>query len=87
MAIVANWWNSLGLRLKLQILIQGFLILVLLAAQQWVLVQFEKQVLHGATDRARAAAPMRWRSAASNFSRICEINLGVMRLSPKAFSA
>jgi methyl-accepting chemotaxis protein len=55
-AIVANWWNSLGLRLKLQILIQGFLILVLLAAQQWVLVQFEKQVLHGATDRAQAVA-------------------------------
>jgi len=51
---MTNWWRRLGLRLKLQILIQGFLLLVLGAAQAWISIQFENQVMHSAEVRARA---------------------------------
>ena len=49
---VSDWWGRIGLQLKLQLLIQGFLIVVLVAAQQWVLMQFEHQVLSAAEQRA-----------------------------------
>jgi len=51
---ISNWWRRLGLRLTLQILIQGFLLIVLGAAQAWISTQFERQVLHSAEVRARA---------------------------------
>lgn len=51
---VINWWRTIGLQLKLQILIQGFLIAVLLVAQQWISMQFEHQVLTAAEARAVA---------------------------------
>jgi len=51
---LANWWGRLGLQLRLQILIQGFLIVILLAAQQWIAIQFEHQVLTAAEERAAA---------------------------------
>jgi methyl-accepting chemotaxis protein len=41
------------LQLKLQILIQGFLIVILASAQQWVTIRFERQILSAAEDRAR----------------------------------
>ncbi len=41
MAIFRQFWNSVGLQQKLQILIQGFLILLLLLAQRWLDHQFE----------------------------------------------
>jgi methyl-accepting chemotaxis protein len=53
---VSNWWDKLGLQLKLQILIQGFLIVILVAAQQWILYQFEHQVLNAAEERAKTVA-------------------------------
>lgn len=49
---VSDWWGRVGLQLKLQLLIQGFLIIVLVCAQQWILVQFEHQVLTAAEQRA-----------------------------------
>jgi len=49
-----NWWSKIGLQLKLQILIQGFLIVILLAAQQWLSLQFEHLVLTAAEERAVA---------------------------------
>jgi methyl-accepting chemotaxis protein len=52
----ADSWHRTGLRLKLQILIQGFLVVVLGAAQVWVSTQFERQVISGAESRARAVA-------------------------------
>jgi hypothetical protein len=42
---LSAWWEKIGLQLKLQILIQGFLIIVLLFAQHWLSLQFERQVM------------------------------------------
>ena len=38
-------WERIGLQLKLQILIQGFLIVTLLFAQYWIYTQLEHQIL------------------------------------------
>jgi len=54
--IFIKWWEKLALQLKLQILIQGFLIAILVTSQQWVSIQFEKQVLNAAQDRSKAVA-------------------------------
>jgi methyl-accepting chemotaxis protein len=51
-----NWWSRLGLRFKLQILIQGFLIVVLAGAQAWISSVFERQVRESAEVRARTIA-------------------------------
>lgn len=51
-----TWWNRLGLQLKLQILIQGFLIVILIGAQQWITVQIEHQVMTAAEERAKIVA-------------------------------
>ena len=56
MSAIYNWWGRVKLQLKLQILIQGFLIVILLAAQQWILYQFERLVLTAAEERAIAVA-------------------------------
>lgn len=56
MSAISNWWGKVELQLKLQILIQGFLIIILVAAQQWILYQFEHQVLNAAEERAKAVA-------------------------------
>ena len=56
MDAVSVWWGKIGLQSKLQILIQGFLIVVLVAAQHWITIQFEHHVLRAAEDRAKVAA-------------------------------
>ncbi len=56
MASLFNWWRKIGLQLKFQILIQGSLIVILLAAQQWLSIQFENEVLHAAKERANVVA-------------------------------
>ena len=53
---IARWWDGVGLQLKLQVLIQGFLLVILLAAQHWLAAQYERQVLGAAEERARAIA-------------------------------
>ena len=53
---MAAWWGRIGLQLKLQILIQGFLIVILVAAQQWISIQFEQQATNAAKERAREVA-------------------------------
>ncbi len=54
--VTSSWWDKVPLQFKLQILMQGFLILVLVAAQQWFSTKFEQQVLNGAEDRAKTLA-------------------------------
>ena len=56
MTYFASWWARLGLQLKLQIVIQGFLIIILLAAQQWIANRFQTQILKDASDRTAAVA-------------------------------
>jgi methyl-accepting chemotaxis protein len=53
---ISSWWIGLGLRLKLQILIQGFLIVILVIAQLVISVKLEDQVLQAAEERARTVA-------------------------------
>jgi methyl-accepting chemotaxis protein len=56
MGSISGGWKKIGLQLKLQILIQGSLIVILLVAQQWLAAQFERQVLNAAKDRANEVA-------------------------------
>ncbi|MFA7268008.1 MAG: methyl-accepting chemotaxis protein [Sterolibacterium sp.] len=56
MNVVSAWWSKIGLQLKLQFLIQGVLIVILLAAQQWITSQFESQLMGAAEDRAKEVA-------------------------------
>jgi methyl-accepting chemotaxis protein len=53
---ISNRWSKVGLQLKLQILIQGFLFVVLLAAQHWMSSQFEHRSLKAAEERAVTTA-------------------------------
>jgi methyl-accepting chemotaxis protein len=53
---ISAWWDKLGLQLKLQMLIQGFLIVILVVAQQWILHRFEHQTLSAAEERAKTVA-------------------------------
>ena len=50
------WWSRVGLQLKLQILIQGFLILILLPAQLWLAQQIEQRTVSEARARATVVA-------------------------------
>jgi methyl-accepting chemotaxis protein len=52
----AAWWSNTGLQFKLQVLIQGFLLAVLLIAQHWFANQLEERALAGAHQRAVAMA-------------------------------
>ncbi|MBK9441868.1 MAG: PAS domain-containing protein [Comamonadaceae bacterium] len=47
-------WNKIGLKLKLQLLIQGFLIIILVSAQHWVSRYIEEQLLNAARERTMA---------------------------------
>ncbi len=49
-------WGSLSIQAKLQILIQGFLIVVLAASQRWTMDNFEKRMLAEAKIRATISA-------------------------------
>jgi methyl-accepting chemotaxis protein len=51
-----NKWSRLGLQLKLQILIQCFMLFVLLAAQYWISSQIERRAIHAAQDRTAMVA-------------------------------
>ncbi|MEO5659107.1 MAG: methyl-accepting chemotaxis protein [Polaromonas sp.] len=53
---IISLWHGVGLQLKLQILIQGFLIVILVAAQQWLTAQFEHRTLLAAEERTTAIA-------------------------------
>jgi methyl-accepting chemotaxis protein len=54
-SLAASWANT-GLQFKLQILIQGFLFVVLLGTQQWFASQLEDRALAAANERALALA-------------------------------
>ncbi len=49
-------WNSLSIQAKLQILIQGFLIIVLAVSQRWTMDRFERRMLDEARIRAQISA-------------------------------
>ena len=45
-------WNQFGLQLRLQILIQGFLLVILLASQTWISSQISARSMRAAQDRS-----------------------------------
>lgn len=49
-------WNSLSIRAKLQIMIQGFLIAVLVISQHWTMASFEQRIVHDAQIRLVSTA-------------------------------
>jgi len=51
-----TWWNSLGIQLKLQIIIQLVLIAVLIPTQLWIERHFKEEILLAAESRARVSA-------------------------------
>ncbi len=55
-AAQGSWWRRIGLQLKMQVLIQGCLIVVLFAAQQWIARRFEQELMDAAQKRAVAVA-------------------------------
>ncbi len=52
----SSWWSQLGLQHKLQILIQGCLILILFPAQLWLTAQLKDNTLFSAHERTIAVA-------------------------------
>lgn len=51
-----NWWNSLGIGIKLSIPIQAMLVIVLTFTQLWVMAHFKENILNGAEMRAKVSA-------------------------------
>ncbi len=51
-----GWWSQIGLQLKLQVLIQGIMLAILLPSQQWISTQIENRLLHAAEDRTEVVA-------------------------------
>jgi len=54
MNTVNVWWSKVGLQRKLQLLIQGFLLIILISAQFWLLNKIEYMELEAARERATA---------------------------------
>lgn len=56
MAMIANWWYGLSMRLKLSLLIQVGLLIVLVFTQRWLMASFETKILQSAQIRAEETA-------------------------------
>jgi len=69
---MSNWWQQLGLQRKLQILIQGFLLVVLLSAQHWLSLQFEQSTMQAARARTTAVAD----SAINGLNTLMDMEVG-----------
>ena len=72
MTAISHVWGRLGLQIKLQILIQGLLIAILLSAQQWVANEFTNESLKSAEQRATALAD----SVINGMNTMMEIEVG-----------
>ncbi len=53
---VSDWWRNIGLQAKLQMLIQGFLLIILVSAQQLITYQFERQFQSDTEGRAKTVS-------------------------------
>jgi len=50
--MVAKWWGSLSIQIKLTLLIQVSLVIILAFAQRWVMSSFEEKIIESAKIRA-----------------------------------
>jgi len=69
---MSDWWNKIGLQRKLQILIQGFLLLVLLGVQFWLSHHFEERAVFAAKERTTAVAD----GAINGLNTLMDIQVG-----------
>ena len=53
---LSDWWIGIGLQLRLQIIIQGVLIVLLVMAQLWASTHLEQQLLIAVEERAKSVA-------------------------------
>lgn len=65
-------WSRISLRLKLQLLIQGLLLIMLLSAQQWLIHEFERSGLKAAENRTNTVAD----SVNNGLNTMMEIQIG-----------
>ena len=56
MGMIADRWSKISLQLKLQVLMQGFLILILVGTQLWLSKQMESHLLTAAEERTMVVA-------------------------------
>ncbi len=54
--MIARWWSSLSIQIKLTLLIQVSLVIILAFAQRWVMSSFESKIIESAKTRAVEAA-------------------------------
>lgn len=54
--MIARWWGSLSIQIKLTLLIQVSLVIILAFAQRWVMSSFESKIIESAKTRAVEAA-------------------------------
>lgn len=54
--MIARWWSSLSIQIKLTLLIQVSLVVILAFAQRWVMSSFESKIIESAKTRAVEAA-------------------------------
>ena len=53
---VVHWWHALSMQVKLALLIQGCIAIVLLLAQNWIVMRGEHRILDAAKERAQLTA-------------------------------
>jgi diguanylate cyclase (GGDEF)-like protein/PAS domain S-box-containing protein len=54
--MIKNWWYSLSIQIRLSLLIQVGLLVILVAAQRWLMASFEEKIMESAESRAEEAA-------------------------------
>ena len=69
---MSDWWSRIGLQRKLQILIQGFLLLVFIGVQHWISARFEERAMLAAHERTTAVAD----GAINGLNTLMDITVG-----------
>jgi hypothetical protein len=65
-------WKTLSLQQRLQFLIQGLLLIILLSAQQWLIHEFERTGIKAAEERTNAVAD----GVTNGLNTLMEIEIG-----------
>jgi methyl-accepting chemotaxis protein len=72
MSSILMSWNKISLQRKLQVLIQGLLLIILLSAQQWLIKEFERSGIKAAEERTDTVAD----SVNNGLNTLMEIDIG-----------
>jgi hypothetical protein len=72
MGSFASRWSNIGLQLKLQILIQSFLMVILVGTQLWLSNQMERHLLIAAEERTMVVAD----GVINSLNTLMDVNVG-----------